>query len=367
MRAAIPVIMILLSFSCNNQSPKNAFEEKTESWTLLPFVKNDKANPILIPDSTAEFYCPLRKEKIRWEAKDVFNPAAVVRHDTVFLLYRAQDNMDKPAGTSRIGLAWSVDGLHFKKSSTPVVYPDNDPEKKYEWPGGCEDPRIVEDERGIYYLTYTGFDGDKARLMVATSIDLYHWTKHGLAFGDARNGKYVNQWSKSGSIICKYENGAAIVIKINGKYWMYWGDTDIFLAFSIDLIHWIPVEDGNGKVVIVIKPRQGKFDSDLVESGPPAMLTDNGVLLIYNSRNVPEKGDVSLPEGTYAASEVLLDKNDPSKVLHRMESYFIRPEKPYEITGQVNRVCFVEGLVNYKSRWFLYYGTADSKVAVAVK
>src|SRR5947207_10693822 len=141
MRVAILVLIILLSISCNNPSPKNAVEQKAESWTLLPFIKIDEANPILIPDSTAEFYCPLRKEKIRWEEKDVFNPAAVVRHDTAFLLYRAQDNVGKPAGTSRIGLAWSIDGLHFKKLPTPVVYPDNDPEKKYEWEGGCEDPR----------------------------------------------------------------------------------------------------------------------------------------------------------------------------------------------------------------------------------
>jgi len=312
------------------------------------------------------FFCPVQKTNIKWEAKDVFNPAAVTRHDTIFLLYRAQDKIGKPAGTSRIGLTWSIDGSHFKKNPMPVLYPDNDAEKKYEWEGGCEDPRIVEDENGVYYLTYTAYDDDKARLMIATSTDLYHWTKRGLAFANA-NGKYINEWSKSGSIICKYENAKAIAVKINGKYWMYWGDTDIFLAFSDDLVHWTPVEDNNGKLLPVIKPRTGKFDSDLVEPGPPAMLTDAGIILIYNSRNVPSKGDTSLPEGTYAASQILFDKNDPSKILQRMESYFIKPDKPYEISGQVNHVCFVEGLVNFKNKWFLYYGTADSKVAVAVK
>ena len=109
------------------------------------------------------------------------------------------------------------------------------------------------------------------------------------------------------------------------------------------------------------------FDSDLVEPGPPAMLVDSGIVLMYNSRNVPAKGDTSLPEGTYAASQILLDKNDPSRVVERMSQYFIKPDKPYEISGQVNHVCFVEGLVNFKSKWFLYYGTADSKVAVATK
>ena len=66
----------------------------------------------------------------------------------------------------------------------------------------------------------------------------------------------VNEWSKSGSIVCKYENGKAIAVKINGKYWMYWGDTDIFLAASDDLIHWIPVEDNDGKLLSVFGPRK---------------------------------------------------------------------------------------------------------------
>ncbi|HEY1870010.1 MAG TPA: glycoside hydrolase family 130 protein [Chitinophagaceae bacterium] len=366
-RFSIFILLIVASPCCKNPSQKKIAENKNDSWALVRFVKADEVNPVLIPDSTTTFFCPIRKTNIKWEAKDVFNPAAVVRHDTVFLLYRAQDKIGKPAGTSRIGLAWSIDGLRFKKNPTPVLYPDNDAEKRYEWEGGCEDPRIVEDENGIYYLSYTAYDGNKARLMIATSHDLFHWTKQGLAFANAYNGKYINEWSKSGAIICKYDNGKAIAVKISGKYWMYWGDTDIFLAFSDDLVHWTPVETNEGKPLSVIKPRARKFDSDLVESGPPAMLTGAGIVLIYNSRNVPSKGDTTLPEGTYVASQILFDKIDPSKILQRMENYFLKPDKPYEISGQVNHVCFVEGLVNYKNKWFLYYGTADSKVAAAIK
>jgi predicted GH43/DUF377 family glycosyl hydrolase len=148
---------------------------------------------------------------------------------------------------------------------------------------------------------------------------------------------------------------------------MYWGDTDIFLAISDDLVKWFPVVDDKGKIKTIFGPRPKKFDSDLVEPGPPAMFTDKGIVLIYNSRNVPSKGDTSLVEGTYTASQILFDKNDPTKVIDRMDSYFMKPDKPYEITGQVNHVCFVEGLVQYKGKCFLYYGTADSKIAVAVK
>ena len=75
-----------------------------------------------------------------------------------------------------------------------------------------------------------------------------------------------------------------------------------------------------GRLVSVFGPRKGKFDSDLVEPGPPAMLTDKGIVLMYNSRNVPSKGDSSLPEGTYAASQILLEcKLIPQNVLQRMD------------------------------------------------
>src|SRR4030095_1449019 len=133
--------------------------------------------------------------------------------------------------------AGSLDGLHFTKYPEPVLYPDNDPQKKYEWEGGCEDPRGVQDTNGVYYMTYTAYDGDKARLMIATSTDLRHWKKYGLAIKSGPSTS-ENTWSKSGSIICTYENGTPTARKINDWYWMYWGDTDIFLARSDDLIHW---------------------------------------------------------------------------------------------------------------------------------
>ena len=337
-----------------------------EQWELGPFVKVDSVNPVLTPDSTPMFTDPIWNKEIAWEAKDVFNPAAIVRNDTLFLLYRAEDKVGKFAGVSRIGLAWSTDGLHFTKLPTPVLYPSNDAHKKYEWEGGCEDPRIVVDKKGTYYLTYTAYDGDLARLMVASSPDLRNWTKHGHAFAKAEGGRYVDSWSKSGSIIADYTNGNPEAVTVNGHYWMYWGDTDIFLASSEDLINWTPVTVKD-TLIKVFMPRKGKFDSDLVEPGPAAMKTSDGILLIYNSRNVLSKGDSSLPEGTYAAGQAMMDRVDPSRIIRRSKKYFMKPDKAYETTGQVNHVCFVEGLVEYKGKWFMYYGTADSKIAVAVK
>jgi predicted GH43/DUF377 family glycosyl hydrolase len=188
----------------------------------------------------------------------------------------------------------------------------------------------------MYYMTYTAFEGTTARLLVATSKDLVHWVKQGPAFAKAFNGKYLNKWSKSGSIVSKYDSGKIVATRIHGKYYMYWGDQFIWAAISDDLVNWTPVEKGAGEadpialrgqaiampdLRIVIPTRNKRFDSDLVESGPPAMLTDKGILLIYNSRNIPAIGDSSLAEGTYTAAQVLLDKNDPTKILHRLDKY----------------------------------------------
>jgi predicted GH43/DUF377 family glycosyl hydrolase len=104
-----------------------------------------------------------------------------------------------------------------------------------------------------------------------------------------------------------------------------------------------------------------------VEPGPPAIVTKHGIVFIYNSRNSPEYGDPNLPPGTYSAGQILADPKNPFRIIDRSEQTFFKPDKDYEIRGQVNNVCFLEGLVYFKKRWFLYYGTADSQIAVAAK
>lgn len=362
---------IILASSCQT-------EKLSESdWVMAPFVKIDDVNPVLKPNSSSVFFCPVRKDTVRWEEKDVFNPAAVVKDGKVYLLYRAEDTIGKFAGTSRIGMAISSDGLHFETKSQPVFYPDDDDLIDYEWEGGCEDPRIVEDENGNYYMTYTAYNGDKARLFVATSTDLINWKKHGSVFKKAESGKFVEIWSKSGSVVVKQVGNKLIATKIDGKYWMYFGESNIYLATSDNLIDWTPIPEtdeakkqydemrGHEAFKIIFAPRPGKFDSELAEPGPPAILTEKGIVFIYNSKNHKDKGDPNLPPGTYSAGQVLFDANNPTKVIARTENNFFRPEKPYEITGQVNSVSFLEGLVYFNYIWFLYYGTADSKIAVA--
>lgn len=356
------ILCCVLMIGCHTKTTEQSESPTSDSsWALLPFVKVDSVNPILNP-GTNEFECPVLKRIVKWEEKDVFNPAAVVKDGKVYLLYRAEDKIGKYAGTSRIGLAESQDGLHFIKMKEPVLYPDNDSLKIFEWEGGIEDPRVVQTEDGHYLMTYTAYDGTTARLLVATSPDLLHWTKYGTVL----NGRHKNTWSKSGAIVVKKVNDRIIATKINGKYWMYFGDTDLFMASSDDLIHWTAFEE-DGKLKSVLHPRPGQFDSRLVESGPFALLTDKGILMIYNSMNLDEGGDPTIAKGGYCAGQALFDLNDPTKLIDRLEKNFMKPDKPYEITGQVNQVCFVEGLVHFNDKWFLYYGTADSKIAVAVK
>ncbi len=372
-------LSILLLISCQNNPAKiQSSIAETESWELSGFEKRDEVNPILRPSDTLSFVCPISGKDVQWEERNVLNPSAIVKNGKVYLFYRAQDSM----GTSRIGLAISEDGLHFKKNDSPVFYPEQDSMKLYEWNyrkkdgksldeackncyfDGAEDPRIIEAEDGTYIMTYTAYDGKKARLALATSKDLMRWTKHGLIIKD---DSFKDLWSKAGAIVTQLKNNRMIAVKINGLYWMYFGDTNLYMAFSKDLIHWeLAINEESGKMISVMHPRQGFFDSRLVEPGPFALLKKEGILLIYNGSNASNYNDPLMPKFTYAAGQALFDKNAPYKLIDRTDSHFLFPEKEYEMVGEVNNVCFVEGLVFYNNKWFLYYGTGDSKIAVAV-
>lgn len=335
------------------------------SWGMGPFVKQDEHNPILVPNTTDRFYDPVRQQEILWTDLSLYNPTAIVKDGVIHLLYRAQDATDTK--TSRVGLATSTNGLDFTRRDTPVIYPDNT-YNQYEWGGGCEDPRVVEGTDGKFYLYYTGYNGVVARLMVASSEDLIHWEKHGLVFQDAYQGKYAGTWSKSGSVITEIKDGKQVAKRMDdGKFWMYWGESDFFMASSDDLIHWTPLEDEKGNLVSVMKPRKGMYDSYLVEPGPAALYTEDGIFMLYNCANDSPggNGDPMLANRAYCPGQVVFDPKDPTQVIHRTQSYFLYPEEDYELEGLVNNVCFVEGMVYYQDLWYIYYGTADSRLAVA--
>lgn len=330
-----------------------------------------KENPILKADSTYTVTCPIKNEVVKWQKAEVFNPAAIIKGKKVYLLYRCEDNPAAHLGgrTSRLGLAKSRDGIHFKKYSKPVLFPDNDGFKELDYPGGCEDPRIAQTEEGLYVVAYTSWNFKFARLSIAFSKDLKHWEKKGAAFAKAYEGKFMNGWSKSGSMLTKFVKGKQVLAKIKGKYWMYWGENGVNLAWSENLYDWYPLLDEKGDLKYLITPRKNKFDSHLTECGPPAIWTEKGVTLFYNGKNIEkeEETDPTLPKGTYSVGQVVFDAQDLETVISRSEKPFLIPTLPHEKTGQYQAgTTFAEGLVYFKKKWFLYYGTADSFVGLAI-
>ena len=355
-----------------------------DTWQLGPFTRYESAVIGRSPDFG--FHCPASEREVRWAGKDVFNPGAVVRDGRVHLLIRGEDTVDSHRGTSRIGLAVSDDGVHFAVEPEPVLFPDVDAWQPWEWPGGCEDPRVVESPDGGYVCLYTGFDGKVARLMVATSSDLREWRKHGPAFGAT---PHAGRWSKSGAVVTSVTDGRLVADRIGGRYWMYWGEGNCFAATSDDLVAWAPLEfdaspdryltrssgagtgwdvhsvPGPRMMRPLLFPRPGRFDSLLVEPGPPALRTDDGILLVYNGANHPTKGDPTLAPFGYQPGQARFDANDPAACIARATQPFLRPDTLDDRVGQVDNVCFAQGLVLFDDRWHLYYGMADSKIGCA--
>jgi len=297
-------------------------------WTRL------SAEPILSPRGDG------------FESAGTFNPSVVKYQNKFVMLYRAQDKK----GTSSLGYASSEDGLHFTRRAEPVFAAG----ASYEKGGGVEDPRLVR-IGDTFYLAYTGFnnvdgagaDKKDAQLCLATSTDLIHWERRGVILPSYK-GKWNVKWTKSGAILAE---------RIRGKYWMYFlgdakgQDTQMGLAYSEDLVHWTEALDHP-----VLSSRPGMFDSQVVEPGPPPILTPEGIFLVYNGADDAQ---------VYSTGWVLFDKNDPSKVLARADHPVFSPLHEWEKVGQVPNVVFVEGLVREKNQWLFYYGGADKCVGVA--
>jgi predicted GH43/DUF377 family glycosyl hydrolase len=326
---------------------------QTQSPSLTITRLSDQ--PILSPRGTS------------WESAGTFNPAVTLSPDghKIVMLYRAQDS----AGTSRIGYAESTDGLHFARRSEPVLSPEADYEKN----GGVEDPRLQK-FGDTYYLTYTAYNKIDAQLCLATSRDLLHWQRRGVIV-PANRGNWNVKWTKSGAIVPE---------KIANKFWMYWlgtaadGTDQMGLSSSPDLLHWTEETPSP-----VLPRRPGHFDSRVVEPGPPPILTPAGILLIYNA------ADDHL---TYRTAIALFDRRAPRKLISRSASPIFAPQLPWELSGQVPNVAFVEGflpaqaLPNAKlsaiakpaasdhaaraqaastDEFLLYYGAADKFIGVA--
>lgn len=265
-------------------------------------------NPILKPDQSHS-----------WEAVKVYNCAALYENKKYYLFYRAVGK----DWISSIGYASSGDGENFIRFKEPLLKSGSDAEKQ-----GVEDSRITKINQ-TYFLTYTAYDSHTARLNLATSKNLMKWQKHGQIFpgwdykkadgflvdwDEARiNPESQKDWSKAGAIFPQI---------INGKYWLIFGDSNIWLANSQDGLHWQPIWQP------FIRPRKGDyFDSAHIEMGPPPIKTDEGWLVLYHGID---------NKIVYRLGFFILDLNDPTKILYRSEKPIFEPKEPYELSGIVD-------------------------------
>ncbi len=309
---------VLDTVVCHPANPEHSGE--LPDWFPLRWKKSEA--PILSPRPAG------------FDSRNVYNVAAVQSEQTTTLLIRGESKDEAPTlCTGRLGLAHSNDGIHFERESEPVLVPDAPYEAR-----GVEDPRLIKvGER--YILTYTSYDGTSARLCLATSVDLRSWRRYGPLFPEFPE---FNNWTKSGAILPQ--------ARPDGRFVMYFGDHDIWLATSEDLTDW------EYRSEPVLERREGTFESRLIEPGPPPFLTKHGIVLLYNCADHRNR---------YSTTAALFHTERPWEVLDRLEEPFLKPSFDWEIYGYVNHVTFAEGLVRRGEQFYLYYGGADRHVGLA--
>lgn len=317
----------------------------------------------------------LEKTTREFENDSVLNPAVIVHGDTLHLFYRAVKEHNKSSiGYCRLQGATKV----VERNTEPLLSPQFDYESN-----GMEDPRIVQIE-GVYYLTYTAYDGDNAMGALATSVDMVHWQRQGIitpqlsfdhfrelsAADEGLTNKYFRfdssqeaETMQGKKLYVTDKDLALFPRKINGKFYIlhrlkpdiqlitvadfseltdeFW--CDYFLDFSSH---------------ILFKP-QYPHESSYLGAGCPPIETPAGWLMIYHSVCDTIDGYV------YTASAALLDLDNPAIELARLPYPLFSPETEYELTGVVNRVCFPTGAAQFGDRLYIYYGAADKCIACA--
>ena len=263
------------------------------------------------------FIDPVLKTPVHWEALHTFNPAAIVRDGKVYVLYRAEDDsgaMEIGGHTSRLGLAESEDGIHFTRRAEPVFYPAEDEQKAREWPGGVEDPRIVGARRrhvraDVHAVESRDLLGGHCHVARSAALDQVR-----ACFSAPRRAANMRSCKyKSAGIVTRLDQkGRLIAAKIDGKYWMYWGEGAIRLATSADLIHWSPVEDEHGQRRGVAAAAAGPLRQHVSRDGAAAGSDERGDRGALQRQECGRPGAIrTLGPNAYAAGEALFDAENP--------------------------------------------------------
>ncbi len=313
-------------------------------------------NPILTPRPDAQ-----------WEDACTCNPAAWYDGQKVYLLYRAgTDSTEHPI---YLGLAESTNGFDFERvSDEPVFGPSKD-----SFDGGCiEDPRIIK-FGDTYFVTYatrmfypgsywTGkipLNGHNPDLPEETPRAIhYNFTRSALAAT-----KDFRQWYRLGPITpASVDDRDAIIFpeKVNDKFVMLhrpgtWCGNgykcekpSIWISFADDMLCW------NSDELLAVP----EYDWEQMKIGgsTPPIKTERGWLTLYHG--VDE-------EQIYRTGVMMLDLDDPRKIIARVPEPVLEPEEDYECKGLIPNVVFPCGNVVIGDQLFVYYGGADTTCCVA--
>jgi predicted GH43/DUF377 family glycosyl hydrolase len=284
-----------------------------------------EGNPIIVP----------RKDK-DWEVGGTFNPGAVSNNDEIHILYRAVDGEQ----ISRLGYAQTRNGTEMTyRSPEPVMNSSGDNEEF-----GCEDPRITKLD-GQFYITYTAFSRRGPRIAMASTNDFRHFEKYGYVGPDLNDKDCV-----------------IFPERIDGKITLLHRLESRVQIAHFDSIESLIHSEDYWKVYVrkfndfeVFRSTQ-VWEARKVGVGPPPIRTPQGWLVIYHG--------VSL-DHIYRAGAVLLDLDNPVKVVARTKEPILEPEKEFERLGVVPNVVFPDGAVVLDGMLLVYYGGADNVCCVA--
>lgn len=295
-------------------------------------LTRSKHNPVLEPTSNW------------WESKFVYNPAATIYRGKIILLYRAQGD----DFISRIGYGQSSDGIHFKRHDEPWYdSPIDDSLERF----GAEDPRATK-IGSIYYILYTAAsvycakDKNHSTNNISTSKGAPFRIRIGLA-----KTKDFKKVSHAHHIFPGIDTKNAVLFpeKIGGKYYIIHRiHPCMTLASSTNFDNWDQADSDC--------PRPSHWDSLKIGAGAPPIKTRYGWLLFYHGVD---------KQKVYRLGIMLIDKDDPSKILYRSPEPIMSPEKSYEKRGLVNNVVFTCGAVEWGDEYYVYYGAADRVVGLA--
>ena len=298
-----------------------------------------ESNPIISP-----------RKNISWDAWQTFNPGAIILNDKIHFLYRAIGN----DGLSRLGYASSLNGQDIDERPSYPAYEHRLTTGKFNeysfssgggW-GGCEDPRIVylEDD-GRVYVTYTACDGG---LRVAiTSISVEDFISKRWKWKEPLLISPLNEIHK---------NWVVFPRKINEKYAILHSITPKIQIEYLDNLDF--KEDGHISSSHEKKYRKDVWDSWLRGAGPPPVETKYGWLLFYHAINEDDPAK-------YNVGAMLLDKNDPTKIIAKSNCPVLEPDEYYENNGYKAGIVYASGAVVKDNTLFLYYGAADSYTCLA--